>query len=228
MNRAENIFNFRRINMHGTKSGPNADPDYRERYHPGPAQKDLVGYTDVEWAKKKARELKNQPIGDRIDKFMSEYWDRTEQMMYAHDDYGNPIMRSGYPEERRMDPDNGVAINLYPFQWDYEGEMMEGIQVSEVWRLEPAGDMILDAERVAKTIRFGLDLADKYHLPIIAGAQAFDPNRNDDLIIGRDYPTTAELVDYYKSFGFVDTLDINMGVIGDEVIYLPGATGPNR
>lgn len=35
MNRAQNIYEFRRINMHGTKSGPNADPDYAEKYHPG-------------------------------------------------------------------------------------------------------------------------------------------------------------------------------------------------
>jgi hypothetical protein len=35
MNRAENIYHFRRVNMHGTKTGPGADPDYAERYHPG-------------------------------------------------------------------------------------------------------------------------------------------------------------------------------------------------
>jgi hypothetical protein len=35
MNRAENILLFRRVNMHGTKSGPKADPDYETKYHPG-------------------------------------------------------------------------------------------------------------------------------------------------------------------------------------------------
>ena len=42
MNRAENVFEFRRVNMHGTKSGPHADPDYRERYHPGNETKSPV------------------------------------------------------------------------------------------------------------------------------------------------------------------------------------------
>ena len=27
--RAENVYEFRRVNMHGTKTGPHADPDYR-------------------------------------------------------------------------------------------------------------------------------------------------------------------------------------------------------
>jgi hypothetical protein len=31
MNRAENVFEFRRVNMHGTKTGPHADPDYTMR-----------------------------------------------------------------------------------------------------------------------------------------------------------------------------------------------------
>lgn len=35
MIRAQNVFEFRRVNMHGTKTGPGADPDYREKYHPG-------------------------------------------------------------------------------------------------------------------------------------------------------------------------------------------------
>jgi hypothetical protein len=34
MDRAQNILRFRRIDMHGTKTGPNADPDYW-KYHPG-------------------------------------------------------------------------------------------------------------------------------------------------------------------------------------------------
>lgn len=44
MNRAENIYHFRRVNMHGTKSGPHADPDYHEKYHPGEGgQTDWIG-----------------------------------------------------------------------------------------------------------------------------------------------------------------------------------------
>jgi hypothetical protein len=35
VDRAQNILAFRRVNMHGTKSGPHADPDYEQRYHPG-------------------------------------------------------------------------------------------------------------------------------------------------------------------------------------------------
>lgn len=35
MNRAENIYEFRRVNMHGIKTGPHADPDYEQKYHPG-------------------------------------------------------------------------------------------------------------------------------------------------------------------------------------------------
>jgi hypothetical protein len=37
MNRAENVYEFRRVNMHGTKTGAHADPDYHEKYHPGDA-----------------------------------------------------------------------------------------------------------------------------------------------------------------------------------------------
>jgi hypothetical protein len=44
MNRAENVFEFRRVNMHGTKTGPHADPDYHEKYHPGEGgQTDWIG-----------------------------------------------------------------------------------------------------------------------------------------------------------------------------------------
>ena len=36
MDRAQNILQFRhRVDMHGTKTGPNADLDYAESYHPG-------------------------------------------------------------------------------------------------------------------------------------------------------------------------------------------------
>lgn len=38
VDRAQNILQFRRVNMHGTKTGPNADPNYAEKYHPGPGQ----------------------------------------------------------------------------------------------------------------------------------------------------------------------------------------------
>jgi hypothetical protein len=37
MNRAERVYEFRRVNMHGTKTGAHADPDYEQKYHPGGA-----------------------------------------------------------------------------------------------------------------------------------------------------------------------------------------------
>jgi hypothetical protein len=40
MNRSENVHEFRRINMHGTKTGPDADPGYAEKYHPGTGSRD--------------------------------------------------------------------------------------------------------------------------------------------------------------------------------------------
>ena len=33
--RAENVYEFRRVNFHGQKTGPHADPDYEQKYHPG-------------------------------------------------------------------------------------------------------------------------------------------------------------------------------------------------
>lgn len=59
MSRAQNIYEFRRINMHGTKSGPNADPDYAEKYHPGKGngQKGTDGSTE-----KGRRELNSPPV----------------------------------------------------------------------------------------------------------------------------------------------------------------------
>ena len=45
MNRAENIYQFRRVNMHGTLTGPNADPDYREKYHPGSGSEKKYPYS---------------------------------------------------------------------------------------------------------------------------------------------------------------------------------------
>jgi hypothetical protein len=235
---AENVFNFRRIHMHGTKSGPNADPDYEQRYHPGPAQGDMWGHTDEEWKQiqiqKKLREIQAKPIEDRWDMFMSEYLQQTDEMQFAHDNEGNPIMREGYPETRRIHPEHGVAINLFPFQWEYDGRDYAGIQVSEMWRLEtqdPDDPINLKLDRVGDALRMGLDLADKYNLPIIVGALAFDPNPNDDLYVGIDYPDTPELMRYYESFGFEDIPDIGFlgsGVAGDDMIYWPGSSGPNR
>ena len=44
MSRAQNVYQLRRINMHGTKTGPHADPDYHEKYHPAEGgQTDWIG-----------------------------------------------------------------------------------------------------------------------------------------------------------------------------------------
>jgi hypothetical protein len=61
MNRAQNIYEFRRIHMHGTKSGPNADPDYAEKYHPGKGDGRKI-QKDDRGTKEGHGELKSPPV----------------------------------------------------------------------------------------------------------------------------------------------------------------------
>jgi hypothetical protein len=82
MNRAENILAFRRANMHGTLTGPNADPDYQEKYHPGSGgQKSLP----IEERIRKALEEAN--------KFDQQY---SHSMILAWDEHHNLTNLDGY------------------------------------------------------------------------------------------------------------------------------------
>ena len=60
MSRALNVYESRRVNMHGTKSGPNADPDYAEKYHPGSGS------------------IKSLPVEDRLEGFINDYLSSTD------------------------------------------------------------------------------------------------------------------------------------------------------
>jgi hypothetical protein len=122
-------------------------------------------------------------------------------------------------------------------------ELIEGIYVDQIfrptkdaWMLGVAGgdlpgldvlDPNLDNPASAlHAMRVGLDLADQYHLPVYIGAYAFDPFDNDNITIGDGLPTTDELVSLYTALGF-EGVDTNW-VIGEDMVYWPGNTGPLR
>jgi hypothetical protein len=85
MSRALNVFEFRRVNMHGTKSGPHADPDYRERYHPGSGDKiiDIAGPSS------------------RVKEFIDRFYDMTQT---------NPLMPSA-----RVSRDAKAMMEIAPY-----------------------------------------------------------------------------------------------------------------
>ena len=63
MNRAENVYEFRRINMHGTKTGPHADSDYHEKYHPTGGGKSDAKKNLMKWfGKSKVTNDKGEPL----------------------------------------------------------------------------------------------------------------------------------------------------------------------
>ena len=184
MNRAENILAFRRANMHGTLTGPNADPDYQEKYHPGSGgQKSLP----IEERIRKALEEAN--------KFDQQY---SHSMILAWDEHHNLTNLDGYTSAIEAT----ALVNT-----DIEGFDIE----------EP--------------MRIGLDLADKWDIPVVASVHAFDGYDADDYYPGQGLPTTEQLVRFYGAFGFTflsDDAADEMDMYRPALVYFPGSTGPKR
>jgi hypothetical protein len=184
MNRAENILAFRRANMHGTLTGPNADPDYQEKYHPGSGgQKSLP----IEERIRKALEEAN--------KFDQQY---SHSMILAWDEHHNLTNLDGYTSAIEAT----ALVNTDIDNFDIEEPM-----------------------------RIGLDLADKWDIPVVASVHAFDGYDADDYYPGQGLPTTEQLVRFYKAFGFEDMPEPaqdEMRMYRPALVYYPGNTGPKR
>jgi hypothetical protein len=107
-------------------------------------------------------------------------------------------------------------------RWVKSGKEISGILVEEVWKTfnQDVNSSPIDA------MRMGLDLADKWNLPVLTGAQAFDPIPGDDFLVGDGYPTTEELVSMYQALGF--EFEDNDWTYGTDMVYWPGNTGPLR
>lgn len=117
--RAQNVFEFRRVNMHGTKSGPHADPDYAERYHPG---------------------RKNLPLEDRLEGFKREYYETTVGSPLSgwrmHPKYPVKIMLSVNKDKGRIDVHGLESLEPLAPEPYATRVLQEGLDLADKWNVE--------------------------------------------------------------------------------------------